>query len=177
MTKESSSTSPSLPQKSEPSEELAKLHDLLTPQERLFCHEYLVDFNHRRAADKVGLSPNSGIRFLRKPLITQYIKHLTDELAHESIITRDMVQYELVHEYLPRAKGDVPVHGVDRDGVQFEAKITNMAAYGKAIDLMAKHSGFTVPEVVRGGLTININHEALGITIEGECEDGTESSS
>jgi hypothetical protein len=43
--------------------------------------------------------------------------------------------------------------------------------------MMAKHSGFTVPEVVRSGLTININHEALGITIEGECEDGSESSS
>ena len=177
MSQESASTDVLSPLRSEPSEELAKLHDLLTPQERLFCHEYLVEFDHRGAAEKVGLSPNSGIRFLRKPLITQYIKHLTDELAHESIITRDMVQYELIHEYLPRAKGVIPVHGVDRDGVQFEAKITNMAAYGKAIDMMAKHSGFTVPEVVRGGLTININHEALGITIEGECEDGSESSS
>jgi len=177
MSQENESTSLSLPQQNEPSDELAKLNDLLTPQERLFCHEYLVEFNHRAAATKVGLSPNSGIRFLRKPLITQYIKLLTEELAHESIITRDMVQYELIHEYLPRAKGEIPVHGVDRDGIQFEAKITNMAAYGKAIDMMAKHSGFTVPEVVRGGLTININHEALGITIEGECEDGSEPSS
>lgn len=86
-----------------------------------------------------------------------------------------MVQHELIHEFLPRAKGDKSVVGVDRDGVAWEGKVTNMAAHAKAIDLMAKHSGFTVPETVKGGLVININHEAMGITIDGEAvvvEDG-----
>ena len=55
-----------------------------------------------------------------------------------------------------------------------------MAAYGKAIDLMSKHSGFTVPEVVAGGLTINVDFGKLGVSapvvVEGEFSDGTESS-
>jgi hypothetical protein len=114
---------------------------------------------------------------LRKPAVAHLIKLLSDELIADSLITRDMVQYELLHEFLPRAKGDKEVSGVDRDGVQFEAKVTNMAAYGKALDMMAKHSGFTVPEIVKGGLTININEKALGITIDGEVvreeSDGT----
>ena len=156
-------------------EELAKTLDA---PHRLFCYEYLVDFDHRRAATVAQFSPDSGMRLLRKPEISKYVKLLTDELAHESLISRDMVQHELLHEFLPRAKGEKEVVGVDRDGIAWSGKVTNMAAHAKAIDLMSKHSGFTVPETVKGGLTININHEAMGITIDGQAiviEDGAES--
>jgi len=63
------------------------------------------------------------------------------------------------------------IQGVDRDGVAFNAKVTNMAAYGKALDLMSKHSGFTVPEVVAGGLTINVDFGKLGVS-KGEIVEG-----
>ena len=71
------------------------------------------------------------------------------------------------------------IQGVDRDGAKFSAPITNMAAYGKALDLMAKHSGFTAPEVVAGGLTINVDLSRLGIqgvTVEGEYSEQRQSS-
>lgn len=163
----------SLPQRSsdEKSIEFQEAESALDPQERLFCYEYLVDYDYRRAATAVQRSADAGKKLLRNPKIARFVRVLTDELAAESLITRDLVQYELLHEFLPRAKGEVAVQGVDRDGVQFEAKVTNMAAYGKGLDLMAKHSGFTAPEVIKGGLTINIDHRALGITIEGECTD------
>jgi hypothetical protein len=160
--------------------ELRLAEQELEPQERLFCYEYLTDYNAPRAAVHVGRARNSGRLLLRKPAIARFIRLLGDELIADSLITRDMVQYELLHEYLPRARGDIAIQGVDRDGIQFEGKITNMAAYGKAIDLMSKHSGFTVPEVVAGGLTINVDFGKLGVketvTIEGEFVDGAESS-
>lgn len=155
--------------------ELQSAEEQLSPQERLFCYEYLTDYDHRRAASAVERSPDSGIKLLRKPAIARFVKLLGDELAAESLITRDMVQYELLHGYLPRAKGELAINGVDRDGVAWDGHVTNMAAYGKAIDMMAKHSGFTVPEVVTGGLTININHAAMGMTIEGEYSEQKES--
>lgn len=155
--------------------ELQSAEAELSAQERMFCYEYLTDYDHRRAATAVERSADSGIKLLRNPKIARLIRLLTDELAAESLITRDMVQYELLHGYLPRARGDVAINGVDRDGCEFTAKVTNMAAYGKAIDLMAKHSGFTVPEVVQGGVQINVNLGALGIgtTVEGEATDVT----
>lgn len=155
------------------SEEKESLEKLLEPQERLFCYEYLVDFNHRRAAQTVGRSPSAGMRLLRSPLVAKYVKLLSDELAQESLITRDMVQFELLNDYLPMAKGEKAIQGVDRDGVSWSAPVTNMAAYKGALDLMSKHSGFTVPEVVKGGLTINVNLAAMGIEVEGEYEDIT----
>ena len=161
------STDESSPQLSE----LQSAEQELSAQERLFCYEYLVDFDHRRAAVSVSRSPAAGIKLLRNPKIAGFIKLLSDELADNSIISRDMVQYELLHGYLPRAKGEAEICGVDRDGIEWSGKVTNMAAYGKAIDLMAKHSGFTAPEVVAGGLTININHKAMGITVEGEYSE------
>lgn len=158
---------------SPPSEqnELRSAEQALEPQERLFCYEYLTDYNHRRAAAAVGRSLTAGVKLLRNPKIAHFIRLLGDELAADSLITRDMVQYELIHEFLPRAKGEMEVHALDRDGAQVTGKVTNMAAYGKAIELMAKHSGFTAAEVVVGGLTININHEAMGITVESTAKE------
>ncbi len=137
----------------------------------MFCYEYLIDYDHCRAAAAVQRSRSAGKTLLRNPLVAKFIRLLGDELAAESLITRDMVQYELLHGFLPRAKGEMEIQALDRDGVQVKGKVTNMAAYGKAIDLMSKHSGFTVPEVVAGGLTININHKAMGITVEGEYHE------
>ena len=151
----------------------------LDSQERMFCYEYLTDYNAPRAADHVGRSRSAGRLLLRKPAIARFIRLLGDELIADSLITRDMVQYELLHEFLPRARGDVAVQGVDRDGIQFEGKVTNMPAYGKALDMMSKHSGFTVPEVVAGGLSINVNFGNLGVkqppVIEGELSGQEES--
>jgi len=174
-------TDESSPQAESPtnSSELLEAEQALNAQERMFCYDYLIDYDHRRAAAAVGRSSEAGVKLLRNPKIAHFIRLLGDELATESLITRDMVQYELLHGYLPRARGDVKIHGVDRDGVAFQAKITNMAAYGKALDMMAKHSGFTVPEVVRGGLTINVNLDRLGIkgvTVEGEFSEQGQSS-
>lgn len=168
------SSQPSETAIAEQSSEFQAAEQALSPQERMFCYEYLTDYDHRRAATAVERSPASGVKLLRNPKIARFIRLLGDELAAESLITRDMVQYELLHGYLPRARGDVKINGVDRDGIEFEAKVTNMAAYGKAIDMMAKHSGFTVPEVVAGGLTINVDLGKLGIsgtTVEGEFSD------
>jgi hypothetical protein len=164
---------------SQPKNELRLAELELEPQERLFCYEFLIDYDHRRAATTVGRSATAGVKLLRNPKIARLINLLGDELATESLITRDMVQYELLHGFLPRARGDVAIAGVDRDGIAFSAKVTNMAAYGKAIDLMSKHSGFTVPEVVAGGLTINVDFGKLGVskveTIEGEFREQSES--
>ena len=154
--------------------ELQSAEQELNPQERMFCYEYLVDYDHRRAATHVGRSPDSGKKFLRAPKIARFIKLLGNELVADSLITGDMVQYELLHEFLPRARGDTEIQGVDRDGCGWSGKVTNMAAYGKALDLMARHSGFNAAEIVKGGLTININHEAMGITIDGEYSEQSE---
>lgn len=160
---------------SQQANELLLAEQALNPQERMFCCEYLVDYNHTRAGVAVGRARDAGVKLLRNPKIVRYINLLSAELAAESLITRDMVQYELLHEYLPRARGDVDVHSLDRDGGQVTGRVTNMAAYGKAIDLMSKHSGFTVPETVAGGLTINVDFGKLGVkqveTVEGEFSE------
>ena len=171
LAEQESALTKELSEQSEPSE-LRLAERALEPQERMFCYEYLTDYNATRAAVHVGRGATAGRSLLRNPKVARFIKLLGDELIADSLITRDMVQYELLHEYLPRARGDVNVQALDRDGLQVEGKVTNMAAYGKALDMMSKHSGFTVPEVVAGGLAININFGKLGVkqseSIEGE---------
>ena len=138
-------------QQSEPSE-LRLAEQELEPQERMFCYEYLTDYDHRRASGAVGRSLAAGIKLLRNPKVARFIKLLSDELAADSLVTRDMVQYELLHGYLPRARGDMEIVGVDRDGVQWSGKVTNMAAYGKASRCFTRRACFAIRAPALGPL-------------------------
>lgn len=160
-----------LSERSSQSNELVELKKRLGPQLSLFCYEYIVDYDHRRAATAVGRRPEHGIKMLRNADVAKFINVLADELQQDSLITRDMVQFELLNDFIPMAKGLKNIAGVDRDGAPWNQKVTNLAAYGRGIDLMAKHSGFTQAEVAKGGVTVIINEHALGITIEGETEE------
>lgn len=144
----------------------------LNPQEKHFCFEYLVDYDHRRAAVAVGLKPERGIRWIRRPEISKFIHQANEVAARESLISKDMVEFELMHKFLPAARGEVPIRGVSAEGGPYCTPVTNMAAWGRGLELMAKHSGYNGASAADASVTININHEALGIVIEGEKVDG-----
>lgn len=57
----------------------------LTEKQRIFCHEYVIDWNASRAARVAGYSENTcgeiGHENLKKPQIQAYIKHIQVDLA------------------------------------------------------------------------------------------------
>lgn len=73
--------------------------DGLTEKQRIFCNEYMIDFNARRAALAAGYSENSADSIanenLNKPEVQSYLKVMQDRIAAKHEISRDRVLREL----------------------------------------------------------------------------------
>ena len=82
--------------KVEPSEQkvytLDELKAKLTEKQRIFCHEYIVDWNATRSAKKAGYSEDTaysiGNENLKKPEIKQYIAFIKNNLEEEAGISK-----------------------------------------------------------------------------------------
>lgn len=70
----------------------------LTPKQKQFCEEYLIDLNQTQAAIRAGYSQKTagsiGNENLTKPEIQQYIQELQNKRAERVEITQDMVLKE-----------------------------------------------------------------------------------
>ena len=71
----------------------------LTPKQRRFCEEYLIDLNATQAAIRAGYSEKTaeviGFENLRKPNIAEYIKKHMDKRQERTEITADRILKEL----------------------------------------------------------------------------------
>jgi len=71
---------------------LNELKEKLTKKERIFCHEYIIDWNASRSARVAGYSEKTcsviGCENLTKPKIKQYIDFIKDDIEKESGVTK-----------------------------------------------------------------------------------------
>jgi phage terminase small subunit len=71
---------------------LEELQKKLTEKERIFCHEYIIDWNGARSARKAGYSADSAKEIahatLTKVHIKQYIDFIKDDIAKEAGISK-----------------------------------------------------------------------------------------
>jgi len=76
------------------------MSDDLTPRERRFCEEYLVDLSQTHAAIRAGYSKNgarqTGYNLMRRPLVCEEINRLMAARAERVKVTADEVLAELV---------------------------------------------------------------------------------
>lgn len=73
----------------------------LTPQERLFCEEYLLCFNKSEAARRAGFSPQSAgtsaTRLLARPKVQEYLDELFNIRKRKYNVTEEKITEELHH--------------------------------------------------------------------------------
>ena len=71
----------------------------LTPKQKLFCKEYLIDFNATRAAKAAGYSPKTAQRMgsenLSKPLLQEQIQKEMKAREYRTDVTSDRVINEI----------------------------------------------------------------------------------
>ena len=75
------------------------MKDKLTPKQKLFCEEYLVDLNATKAAERAGYHPKYKIQYVYKMMnggrIREYITELMKLRVERTRITSDMVLQEI----------------------------------------------------------------------------------
>jgi len=135
----------------------------LSEKERMFAHHYLLDYNHRKAAQEVGLSPSQGIKWLRKPLISKFISHLQSEAESRSVINKDFLEAQWL-QLLPKLAGEEEVDIINlKDGMAFKAKKFHSNEMVAALRELGKSSGYDQGSGQNAGVHINIDFGALGI--------------
>jgi len=117
----------------------------LTPRQRQFVAEYIIDPNATQAAIKAGYSPKTayaiGEENLRKPVIRAELDKERQELAKRNEIDQDWVIKRLILN-ADRAAQAEPV--LDTKGVPTGEYRYDGAVVNKALELIGKHIGMFV---------------------------------
>ncbi len=94
----------------------------LEDQKKAFCIKYVTNgYNHREAAEDVGINPNRGIQLKNEPLISAYIHDLQQQFLAESIVTKQVMDSKLdVLEDIAMGRVEIPL--VTGAGDKIEAK-------------------------------------------------------
>lgn len=101
-------------------------------KERVFCDEYIIDFNITRAAKAAGYTeysaPKCGKVLLQKPHVIAYINAKLDQIATKTNLTKETIVKELwVNHKLARVQG-------------------NLSASNTSLGLIGKHFGMFLPD-------------------------------
>lgn len=134
----------------------------VTDQEKLFVVKYLVSFNHRKAAEEVGLDPESSLKMLRDPLINAYAKWMRKGIEARDLLTREMVAHRWL-EAIPELRGDEAVPCVTKDGEEVMARKYHGPELIRALVELSKISGLTPTEEMgkKAGVQVTLNFGGL----------------
>lgn len=140
--------------------------DSLTPQQELFCQEYIVDYNATQAAKRAGYAEKNAAvqasRLLRNAKILSRVRAIQKERLEKLALTQESVLLNLLEVY-DRCMQHHPV--MEWDHEQGAYKETGEYAFDakgalRALELLGKHlSLFTnnvslegvIPVVISGG--------------------------
>lgn len=141
----------------------------MTPKQRRFCEEYLIDMNATQAAVRAGYSKKTAARIgtenVQKPVIKGYINRRMAEKESELIATQDEVLKYLTSVMRGLSQGEEIVVEGKGDGIS-EAKRMKKAPGEKdrlkAAELLGKRYG---------AFTDKINLEVEPVTIVNDLKE------
>jgi phage terminase small subunit len=114
----------------------------LTPKQRLFVSEYLIDLNATKAAERAGYSARSaraiGTENLAKPAIASAIRRAKEERAQRTLVSADWVIRHLKRNIV-RASQLEPV--MDKNGLPTGEYRWDGAVVNGAARLLLEHLG------------------------------------
>lgn len=163
----------------------------LTPKQKLFCDEYLVDLNATEAAKRAGYSEKTaysqGQRLLKNVEVQKYLQNRMKDREKRTEITQDMVLEELskiafanATDYVEvidkesykcviiKATKDIPkdklaaISSIKQGANGIEVKLHDKV---KALEDIGRHLGMFKDKVELSG-NMNVNNPFEGLTTE-----------
>jgi hypothetical protein len=139
----------------------------VTDQEKVFVVRYLVDFNHKKAAEESGIDPDKALRVLRDPLINAYTKWLRRGLEARELLTREMVAHHWL-EALPKLRGEEEIPLVTKDGQQTKGKKYHASEYVRALVELSRITNLTPEEIHQSKPSVQVNLNFGGMLAPGQ---------
>lgn len=153
------------------------------PQLKAFAYEYLISYDHRAAAEKIGKAASGGMKILRNPLVAAYISFIQENRNLPNVITEDLVRQQYL-DLIPKFRGEVAVPMVV-DGEEVSFKKFHGSELLQVLRELGKSTKFYENGSGLGGGNVNVSinfgdvttETPKGITVNGqiireEPEDG-----
>lgn len=155
---------------------MCKTNDNLTDKQKMFCQEYIKDFNGTRAAIKAGYSKSSAKEIasenLTKPNIQEYLKKIMKKRADKLEIDQEYVlknivevqqrcmQHKPVMVFDKIEKEYVQVTDINEEGEEVGVYTFDAGNANKSLDMLAKYTGFYEEDNKQAsGVQINFNRD------------------
>lgn len=148
---------------------------MINDKQKIFCEEYIIDFNATQAAIRAGYSKKTANRIasenLSKLVIQEYIKELIEKRNKRTKITQDEVIADII-EVKNRCMQKVPVLTYDKEEKDY-VQVTDENGEGvwkfdsqganKALDMLMKHTGGYETDNKQKAFNVSINREAVEV--------------
>ena len=136
----------------------------LEERQKIFCNEYLVDFNGTQAAIRAGYSKKTARSIasenLTKPNIQEYLKELIDSRNKRTQITQDDVIADII-KVKDRCMQNEAV--LDKEGNETGIYKFDSNGANKALDMLMKHTGGYETDNKQKAFNISVNREAVEV--------------
>lgn len=139
----------------------------LEDNRRAFAQIYTTNgYNHRQAAEEIGLHPDMGIRLKREPLTSAYIEFLQNQTYQANLVTKPLLDAKLdILEDI--AMGEMAIPIVTASGGEITAKKFHPELAMKVIEKRSQLGGFTKDDKGKtGDVNIQINIDSMTGKIE-----------
>lgn len=138
------------------SEERENGFQRLEQKKRAFALDFIQSGSAPRSAGAVGISTETGRRWLKDPHVAAFIHYLNQQQEHYSLINASFIETQYLG-LLGKLLGEEPVAMVDKDGAAFTAKKFDGSSAVSCLRDLAKISGHYKEE----GSTINVQVTTL----------------
>ena len=136
----------------------------LEERQKIFCNEYLVDFNGTQAAIRAGYSKKTARSIasenLTKHNIQEYLKELIDRRNKRTQITQDDVVADII-KVKDRCMQNEAV--LDKEGNETGIYKFDSNGANKALDMLMKHTGGYETDNKQKAFNISVNREAVEV--------------
>ena len=136
----------------------------LEEKQKMFCKEYLVDFNGTQAAIRAGYSKKTAneqaSRLLAKVNVQTYLKQLIEKRNKRTNITQDDVVADII-KVKDRCMQNEAV--LDKEGNETGIYKFDSNGANKALDMLMKHTGGYETDNKQKAFNISVNREAVEV--------------
>ena len=136
----------------------------LEEKQKMFCKEYLVDFNGTQAAIRAGYSKKTAneqaSRLLRKVKVRTYLQQLIENRNKRTNITQDDVVADII-KVKDRCMQNEAV--LDKEGNETGIYKFDSNGANKALDMLMKHTGGYETDNKQKAFNISVNREAVEV--------------
>lgn len=136
----------------------------LEEKQKMFCKEYLVDFNGTQAAIRAGYSKKTAneqaSRLLAKVNVQTYLKQLIEKRNERTKITQDEVIADII-KVKNRCMQNEAV--LDKEGNETGIYKFDSNGANKALDMLMKHTGGYETDNKQKAFNISVNREAVEV--------------